>query len=335
MITLPKRAHRLLHCGGVRDVLSDMTFEEMCEIYENEYLGEVSITTGFMVRPFLSPHVKELIREAANEYAVINGLDTYAVWVQSGGIGTREDFMRSIAPPKEVVMYDPLFEEIFGMTNVADSVVVSPELKSAIDKMNEPEPVGVTQVDHPTAEDYAAAAKGLIPFPSRPTKPLMEMCPELKGVIFKQSKMSPEMEALFNSIMGAHAETFEQILDLAKEEGRKLALRWLITYDQFLVNKALAKFLRRCGNKAEAHAAERRSGDKQLRLFAIAEKATHEQFNVSVEELFAYTDEPYEYIVDAVQDNTFNLAIRNKHGVIIPMLSIKYAEFGFTFTAHR
>jgi hypothetical protein len=335
MITLPKRAHRLLHCGGARDVLSDLSFEEMGQIYGDEYLGEVSITTGLLMTPYISPRVKESMQEAASEYAFINGMDTYGVWVQAGGVGTRADFMRSIAPPKEPAMYDPLFEEIFGMTNVADFVVVSPELKNAIDKMNEPEPVGVIQVREPTAEDYAAAAAGLIPFPSRPTKPLMEVLPELKGVFLKQSKMSPEMEALFASIMGAHAENFEQIFDLAKEEGRKAQLRWMITYDQFLVNKALAKFLRRCGNAAELLAEERRSGDKQMRLFAIAEKAVHDQFNVAVEELFAYTDEPYEYIIDAVQDNTFNLAIRNKHGVIIPMLSIKYAAYGFTFTAHR
>lgn len=385
MPTEYRYAHRILRGGQSVNVRSNSTYEEMGEAYGEEYLGEVCSASGMLKRPYVSPRVEELIREAAFEFSQgPQGKTAFDLWCGLKGNNTDKTystFIKELSPPEGKPMHDPLHESVFGESNLATPQLGNPtwqELyaqdcqdfgvesanerlaqrsvenayrlperqRSELEKLLEateikhPDQVGIIT---PTREDYSAACKGERPWPVVPQflgqiQQLLsgsnEPLPEIKGVVLRGSKLPAHLQAIIDDVMSQPAMSPDNIFTFLEEVNRQEAMRFLVTSRSEEVIKALRKWIKRMRNRAETESLNRRSAEKQLALFKINVEHLERQTFVVLADIFDTQGFRREYIIDNVEDTTFNVSIKTKNGGV-PIMTIRYDDYGFVVKAHR
>lgn len=397
-------AHRIRRGDREVTVYGGHTYEEMGELYDEDYIGEVCIVTGSLIKPFISPKLEELLKEAAFEFSQgPHGQTAYELWCNLDGNNTDKTystFIKSISPPKGEAMHDPLHESVFGESNLADAVrgdstttqinlnpswqelyaqdcadfgvdianqrlvqrqqvinqvtELSPQRRVELEQLLQTteivplEQMGITPpkrvgIKMPYRVDYAAACKGLRAWPLSPAlltrvrdqlRALKNPVPEIKGVVFRGSSLPAHMKAVMDDILNKPAFTGDEAVKFLDELSRQEAMRFLITSQPGEVIRALAKWLKRMRKRAEREAAGRRSGDKQLALFKINVEHLERQTFVVLDDIINTQGFSRSYIIDAVEDTTFNVSVKTESGGV-PIMTVRYADYGFTVQAHR
>lgn len=342
------KTHRVRIHGLIQDVFNCSTFDAMLSAFGENYVGEVCNVTGRIIRTNLSPKLIELVRE--------------------------ESFDLKHTPnqtnPKGVTMYDPLFEQIFGESNLAG--ILTPKeyqsLQSLLSQVvpttddillqyaKDAIPLGDdnavsgqrctqkdcafcapktvnrerVQFEPASSETYQQAAKGERPWPLHSVA-INGSISDIPAIKGVVLKDSNSGQSItLDTMMKINNSILVNYLTSIAPTNKRFA----ITRDPDVILETLLKYVADTTDAANDVIKASRSPVIQQAIFDESVESLKRRTYIAFGDLMSVNRLSYEYVVDNAEANVFNLSVKDGNRTQ-RICTIRYSNLQYTIEVFR